>query len=158
MATLIKGIQSQSLDWQFIFVGVFIAVVMELCGIKSLSFAVGAYLPLSTTLPIFIGGAIKGIVDWKEKKNNIQKKPEEEELGKGNLFATGLVAGGAVAGVIIAFVSGSAGGQKFLDTVNTEHGLKDGLGQSGYFLLGVLFFALMAFMLYRIAINKKKEG
>jgi putative OPT family oligopeptide transporter len=157
MATLIKGIQSRELDWQFIFVGVFIAVVMELCGIKSLSFAVGAYLPLSTTLPIFIGGAIKGIVEWKEKRNNIQKKPEDDELGKGNLFATGLVAGGAVAGVIIAFVSGSAGGASFLNAVNTEHGLKTGLGENGYFLLGVLFFALMSFILYRIAIDKKKE-
>lgn len=156
MATLIKGIQSRELDWQFIFVGVFIAVVMELCGIKSLSFAVGAYLPLSTTLPIFIGGAIKGIVEWKEKKRNIQKKPEEDELGKGNLFATGLVAGGAVAGVIIAFVSGSAGGAKFLNAVNTEHGLVKALGENGYFFLGVLFFALMAFILYRIATSKKE--
>ncbi len=68
MATLIKGIQSQNLDWQFIFVGVFIAVVMELCGIKSLSFAVGTYLPLSTTLPIFIGGAITWNSRMEEKK------------------------------------------------------------------------------------------
>jgi OPT family oligopeptide transporter len=155
MATLIKGIQSQNLDWQFIFVGVFMAIVMELCGIKSLSFAVGAYLPLSTTLPIFIGGAIKGLVEAREKKKNIHKSPEEEELGKGNLFATGLVAGGAVAGVIIAFISGSAGGKKFLDSVNAEHGLTNSLGEKGYFLLGVLFFAVMAFMLYRIATNKK---
>jgi OPT family oligopeptide transporter len=157
MATLIKGIQSQDLDWQFIFVGVFIAVVLELCGIKSLSFAVGAYLPLSTTLPIFIGGAIKGLVDRQEKKKNIQKTPEEEELGKGNLFATGLVAGGAIAGVIIAFVSGSAGGLKFLNSVNTEHSLTSSLGQNGYFLLGVAFFAVMAIILYRIAIGKNKS-
>lgn len=156
MATLIKGIQSQNLDWQFIFVGVFIAVVMELCGIKSLSFAVGAYLPLSTTLPIFFGGAIKGIVDWKEKKNNVQKKPEEEELGKGNLFATGLVAGGAVAGVIIAFVSGSEGGTNFLNRINTEHSLVSRLGETGYFLLGTAFFVLMSIILYRVATSNKK--
>lgn len=157
MATLTKGIQSGNLDWQFIFVGVFMAIVMELCGIKSLSFAVGAYLPLSTTLPIFIGGAIKGIVEAREKKKNIQKSPEEEELGKGNLFATGLVAGGAVAGVLIAFVSGSDGGKKFLDSVNTEHGLVKSLGQNGYFILGVLFFAFMSVILYRTAISQKKK-
>lgn len=156
IATLIKGIQSQNLDWQFIFVGVFMAIVMELCGIKSLSFAVGAYLPLATTLPIFIGGAIKGLVDSREKKKNIHKSPEEEELGKGNLFATGLVAGGAVAGVIIAFVSGSDGGQKFLNAVSTEHGLTSALGEHGYFLLGVLFFAAMSFILYRVATQKDK--
>jgi OPT family oligopeptide transporter len=156
IATLIKGILSRELDWQFIFVGVALAIVMELCGIKSLSFAVGAYLPLSTTLPIFIGGAIKGIVDSREKKKKVQKSPEEEELGKGNLFATGLVAGGAVAGVIIAFIGASAGGDAFLKSVNTEHAITDSIGANGYKLLGVLFFAAMAFILYRIATSKKK--
>ena len=155
LATLDVGIQSKSLDWQFIFVGVFLAVVMELCNIKSLSFAVGTYLPLSTTLPIFIGGAIKGLVDRREKKLNIHKTPEEEELGKGNLFATGLVAGGALAGVIIAFVGASKGGEKFLGDVNLEHGISAGIGQNGYFGLGVLFFAVMAFILYRIATANK---
>ena len=99
MATLIKGILSFNLDWQFVLVGVFIAIVVELCGIKALSFAIGIYLPLSTTLPIFVGGAIRGIIEWKNKKKNIHIAPEEEDLGKGNLFATGLVAGGALAGV-----------------------------------------------------------
>ena len=105
------------------FAGVFLAITMELCGIKSLSFAVGAYLPLATTLPIFLGGAIRGIVESKQKKANQQLSAEEEELGKGNLFATGLVAGGAVAGVIIAFVSGSEAGEKFLAAVSQEEGL-----------------------------------
>lgn len=154
MATLIKGILSQNLDWQYVFVGVFLAIVMELCGIKSLSFAVGAYLPLSTTLPIFIGGAIRGLVEWKQKKDNVEVKPEEEELSKGSLFATGLVAGGAVAGVLIAFVSGTAGGESFLAKVNQEEGLVNVLGHNGYFVLGVLFFALMGWILYRNA-NKK---
>jgi putative OPT family oligopeptide transporter len=157
MATLIKGIQSQKLDWQFIFVGIFLAIVMELCGIKSLSFAVGAYLPLSTTLPIFVGGAVKGLVDWQGKKQQKHTKPEEEELGKGNLFATGLVAGGAVAGVIIAFISGSAGGERFLNGINTETALTKNIGEGGYYLLGVVFFALMAFILYKIAIGKQRD-
>ena len=155
MATLIKGILSQNLDWQYVFVGVFVAVVMELCGIKSLSFAVGAYLPLSTTLPIFIGGAIKGIVDRKKEQKQIASATqEEEELGKGNLFATGLVAGGAIAGVLIAFLSGTSGGERFLDNINMEHGLVDALSEQGYFLLGVGFFAIMCVMLYRIAMQK----
>ncbi len=156
MATLDRGILSQNLDWQFIFVGVFLAIVMELCGIKSLSFAVGTYLPLSTTLPIFIGGAIKGIVDRVKLKRDQPTTHEEEELGRGNLFATGLVAGGAVAGVIIAFISGSDGGARFLAKINTEHGITNVLGEGGYFLLGVLFFAAMAWMLYRIGVSRKK--
>lgn len=154
MATLIKGILSQNLDWQYIFVGVFLAVVMELCGIKSLSFAVGAYLPLSTTLPIFVGGAIRGIVEWKQKKNNIHSKPEEEELSKGSLFATGLVAGGAVAGVLIAFISGSDWGSKFLTSVSQEYSIVNGLGENGYYIIGVLFFAAMGWILYKNAMKK----
>lgn len=154
MATLIKGILSQNLDWQYVFAGVFLAITMELCGIKALSFAVGAYLPLATTLPIFIGGAIRGIVDAKKKKENTVITAEEEELGKGNLFATGLVAGGAVAGVIIAFISGSAGGEKFLAAVSAEGSLVHRLSEGGYFVLGTAFFALMGVMLYRVGRGK----
>ncbi len=157
MATLIKGILSQNLDWQYVFAGVFLAITMELCGIKSLSFAVGAYLPLATTLPIFIGGAIRGLVESKQKKENKIVNAEEEELGKGNLFATGLVAGGAVAGVIIAFISGSSGGEKFLNAVSAEAGMVDSLSKGGYFILGTIFFAIMGLMLYRVAVKKNVE-
>ena len=157
MATLIKGILSFNLDWQFVLVGVFIAVVMELCGIKALSFAIGLYLPLSTTLPIFIGGAIRGIAEWRNKKQNVHVAPEEEDLGKGNLFATGLVAGGAVAGVIVAFLSASDSISRGLAKVNTEHGITETFGGEAYKLLGVAFIAFMGFVLYRVAIAKKKK-
>ena len=157
MATLIKGILSQNLDWQYVFVGMFLAIVMELCNIKSLSFAVGAYLPLSTTLPIFIGGAIKGLVEMKDRRRKSPAADEEEELGKGNLFATGLVAGGAVAGVVIAFISGSSWGERMLATLNLEHYLEEALTQDGYFILGVLFFLAMGYMLYRIGIRRTVE-
>lgn len=157
MATLIKGILSFNLDWQFVLVGVCIAVVMELCGIKALSFAIGLYLPLSTTLPIFTGGAIRGIAEWKNKKQNVHVAPEEEDLGKGNLYATGLVAGGAIAGVIVAFLSASDKVNEGLKNVNAEHGITDSLGGEGYKWLGVAFFALMGFILYRVAISKTKK-
>ena len=156
MATLIKGILSFNLDWQFVLVGVFIAIVVEFCGIKALSFAIGIYLPLSTTLPIFIGGAIRGIVEWRNKKKNIHIAPEEEDLGKGNLFATGLVAGGALAGVLVAFLFASDKVSAALGNVNAEHGLTTTLGGEGYKWLGVAFFALMGFVLYRIAVSYKK--
>ena len=156
MATLIKGILSFNLDWQFVLVGVFIAVVVELCGIKALSFAIGIYLPLSTTLPIFIGGAIRGVAEWRNKKKKIKLTPEEEDLGKGNLFATGLVAGGALAGVLVAILSSIDSVSVKLGKVSAEHGVTSSLGTEGYKWLGVAFFALMAFTLYRIAISKRK--
>ena len=154
MATLIKGILSFNLDWQYVFVGVFLAVVMELCGVRSLSFAVGAYLPLSTTLPIAIGGAIKGLVDRRKKKVNPDSSPEDDELGKGSLFATGLVAGGAVAGVVIAFIVGSDAGEKLLNKISMEETISSGIGTNMYYLLGVLFFAVMGWMLYKTAMKK----
>jgi len=154
MATLIKGILSFNLDWQYVFVGVFLAVVMELCGVRSLSFAVGAYLPLSTTLPIAVGGAIKGLVDRKKKKEGAEANPEEDELGKGSLFATGLVAGGAVAGVVIAFIVGSDSGEKLLNKISLEGTISSGIGTNLYYVLGVLFFAVMARILYKTALKK----
>jgi OPT family oligopeptide transporter len=157
MATLIKGILSFNLDWQFVLVGAAIAIVIELCGVKALSFAVGIYLPLSTTLPIFIGGAIRGIVNWRTKKDGIVTDEEEEDLGKGNLFATGLVAGGAVAGVLVALLSVNDSVLNALANVNAEHGLAGALGETGYLLLGVAFFALMGWVLYRIA-TKRSES
>ncbi|TKK66168.1 oligopeptide transporter, OPT family [Ilyomonas limi] len=155
MATLIKGILSFNLDWQFVFVGVALAVVMELCGVNSLGFAVGAYLPLSTTLPIFAGGAVRGIVDWRKRSKGEQ--PEEDDLGKGNLFATGLVAGGSLAGVAVALLTaGSENIAAQLEKLNAESGLEKALSPELYQLLGVVFFIIMAMMLYRIAMKKEK--
>jgi uncharacterized oligopeptide transporter (OPT) family protein len=110
MATLIKGLLAHNLDWQFVLVGVFLSVTMELCGVKSLSFAVGVYLPLSTTAPIFAGGAIKGVADFVARRKG--EKVSDSELGPGNLFATGLVAGGALAGVLVAGFSAGTPGRR----------------------------------------------
>ncbi|HNN71224.1 MAG TPA: OPT/YSL family transporter, partial [Ferruginibacter sp.] len=150
MATLIKGIMGHNLDWNFVLVGVFIAIFMELCGIKALSFAVGSYLPLSTTLPIFIGGFIRGVVDKRYKG----EKDEEEDLRKGNLFATGLVAGGALAGVLYAILKVPF--EKGLEKISLEHQVSNGLGAAGYQVFGVICFAAMGFTLYRVAMSKKK--
>lgn len=158
MATLIKGVLSFNLDWQYVLVGVFIAIVVELCGIKALSFAIGLYLPLATTLPIFIGGAIRGIVDYRQKKKGVQLPPEEEDLGKGNLFATGLVAGGAIAGVIVAFLAVNGTIASWLSKINLEHDLSTLLGGDlGYEILGVIFFAVLGGILYRVATGEKSR-
>ena len=152
MATLARGILSFNLDWQFVMVGVFIAVTMELCNIKALAFAIGLYLPLATTLPIFCGGAIKGFVDWQAERKNEQA--EESELGKGSLFATGLIAGGALAGVVVALLSVNESIYNSLQLVNAEHFLAGIFGEGGYHVMGALFFAALSLMLYQMA--KKK--
>jgi putative OPT family oligopeptide transporter len=156
MATLIKGIQSGNLDWNFVLAGAFLALVMELCGVRALSFAIGVYLPLSTTLPIYIGGMIRGFADKARKRKGLVIKEGEEDLEKGNLFATGLVAGGALMGVIFAFLSIPDKVADFLKKISLEETLTRSMGEMPYYLLGIAFFAIMGFVLYRAAMAKEK--
>jgi putative OPT family oligopeptide transporter len=169
MATLIKGLLSFNLDWQFVLAGCFISVTMELCGIKSLSFAVGLYLPLATTLPIWIGGVIRGAADWmKHRGKSAPQEHVDDELGKGSLFATGLVAGGALAGVVIALLSVNESVTNLIQKFSAEVSLsrmlagwmqavgvpQEHAGHVGYQLLGVACFAFMGCVLYGFARRK----
>ncbi|HSS38212.1 MAG TPA: OPT/YSL family transporter, partial [Polyangia bacterium] len=151
MATLIKGLLSFNLDWQFVMVGVALAATVELCGVGSLSFAVGAYLPLSTTSPIFIGGLVRALVDRAARQRGDAVAASETELGPGNLFATGLVAGGAVAGVAIALATVTDRGARVVNALSIENGLTRTLGAGGYQILGLGCFAAMAATLWRVA-------
>ena len=101
MATLIKGLLSQNLPWGLVLVGVFIAITLELCGVHSLSFAVGAYLPIATTAPIFIGGMVRW---WVERRTG---ETSESDLSSGVLFSSGLIAGGSLAGILYAVLVGT---------------------------------------------------
>lgn len=152
MATLIKGMLSFNLDWQFVLVGLFVAITMELCSVKSLSFAVGLYLPLSTTLQIFVGSLVRGAADWVGSRKG--ETAADEDLGKGSLFATGLVAGGALAGVIVALLSVNQGVKDALAKISAEHGLTSMFGEGGYQILGVLFYAALCLVLYRVSRSK----
>ena len=166
MATLIKGILSFNLDWQFVLVGVFLSITMELCGVNSLSFAVGAYLPLSTTLPIFAGGCIKKGVTFMQTRKG--EAPEDEELGKGSLFATGLVAGGALAGVLIAMLTVNYSSivsneflknalnamSNFTNNLNLQTSILQYISQENYYLIGTIAFILMGATLWRVALKK----
>ena len=100
MSTIIKGLLSQNLPWGLVLVGVFISITLELCGIHSLSFAVGSYLPIATTAPIFAGGLVRWFV---ERKTGVA---EESEVGSGTLFSSGLIAGGSLAGILYAILFG----------------------------------------------------
>jgi putative OPT family oligopeptide transporter len=101
MATIIKGLLSQNLPWGLVLVGVFVSVTLELCGIRSLSFAVGSYLPIATTAPIFAGGLVRW---WVERRTG---DVEESDLGAGTLFSSGLIAGGSICGILFAVLVGT---------------------------------------------------
>lgn len=157
MATIIQGLLAQDLPWGLVFVGMFIAVVVELCGVHSLSFAVGAYLPLSTTAPIFFGGLMKALVDRK-------REGEESELSSGMLYSTGLVAGGSLTGVVIALLSGigvtvlMAGEEREISLIQW---LLDSVGVHGWErlggwadLIGAVMFGGLCLLLVRAARRK----
>jgi putative OPT family oligopeptide transporter len=101
MATIIKGLLSQNLPWGLVLVGMSLSIVLELCHIHSLSFAVGAYLPVATTAPIFAGGVVRW---WVERRSGVK---EEGDLGAGTLFSSGLIAGGSICGILFAVLVGA---------------------------------------------------
>src|SRR5439155_4831718 len=107
-----RGILHRKLPWSLVLFGVMISVMLELVGIPLLAFAVGGYLPLSSSSPIFVGGAIRWLVDRARRKELEHKRLTEEQLlaegdkSPGVLMASGYIAGGAIAGIIIAFLAG----------------------------------------------------
>jgi putative OPT family oligopeptide transporter len=149
MSLIIDGILTQKLPWGLVLLGVFIAVVLELCGIASLPFAVGVYLPLSSSMPIFCGGMIRWLAG-KWLKRGQQK--EDEETGRGVLFSSGLIAGGAIGGIFLALIM-------------VRQGVSEGadLGRfipvlSGSNVTSVVMFALLAGFLFLEAIRKKNNS
>jgi hypothetical protein len=107
MAFITDGILNRNLPWELVLLGVAIAIVLELCGVPSLPFAVGVYLPLSSSTPIFVGGLVRWVADWRTKKvpGNRPVAESEADMSPGVLLSTGYIAGGAIAGVLIAFLS-----------------------------------------------------
>ncbi|MBI4476467.1 MAG: OPT/YSL family transporter, partial [Acidobacteria bacterium] len=145
MATIIKGLLSQNLPWGLVLVGVFISITLELCGIHSLSFAVGSYLPIATTAPIFAGGLVRAYV---ERKTGVAA---ESEVGSGTLFSSGLIAGGSITGILYAVLFGN----NLIPEGDATTGILPFLheGVVGQIAGALLFFAL-AVILARMAQRK----
>jgi putative OPT family oligopeptide transporter len=98
MKSIISGIFDQSLPWTLVLIGVLIAVTLELSGVPSLPFAVGVYLPLSASTPIFIGGMMRYLVDRLKGRAG-----GEGDTSPGVLLSSGYIAGGTIAGVVVTF-------------------------------------------------------
>ena len=107
---IIKGILGGGLPWGLVLVGVFIAIVLELCGVSALAFAVGVYLPISTSAPIYVGGMVRWLVDRYTRRKHAGISLTEDELvaegdkSNGVLLSSGYIAGGTLAGVLFAFL------------------------------------------------------
>lgn len=98
MAIIIEGILNQKLPWSLVLIGVLIAVTLELAGVPSLPFAVGIYLPLEASTPIFVGGGVRWLVDRLSRRSEA-----DSDASPGVLLSSGYIAGGAIAGVVVAF-------------------------------------------------------
>jgi putative OPT family oligopeptide transporter len=113
MSYIIKGILDQKLPWALVVLGFMIAITMQMSLVPALAFAVGVYLPLSSSSPIFIGGMIRWLIDRKlrQRPSHASLTPEqfseESDRSPGVLLASGYIAGGAIAGIIIAFLTGA---------------------------------------------------
>jgi hypothetical protein len=114
MSYIIKGILNRQLPWGLVLLGVMISVVLEMSGVPSLAFAVGVYLPLSASSPIFIGGLIRWLVDHSIRARHRHAQLSEDQLvaegdkSPGVLMSSGYIAGGAIAGIAIAVTAGLA--------------------------------------------------
>jgi putative OPT family oligopeptide transporter len=143
MATIIQGVLSRDLPWGYIFVGGALSLTVQLCGVNGLAWAVGAYLPISTTFPIFVGGAMRWLTD------TIRGQADESELSSGMLYSTGLVAGGCIAGLLLVIA------WKFFPGVTRfGEGLQARMGDIPGTLLALGAFAVLCVMLVRKALQK----
>ena len=171
MSYIIKGILNRQLPWGLVLLGVMIAIVLEMSGIPSLAFAVGVYLPLSSSSPIFIGGMIRLLVDKYLRKKLQHKKLSEEQLvaetdkSPGVLMASGYIAGGALAAIVIAILQGVpkqglANFNKAVEDWATTHNPMFG-GANGD-LLSMIPFLILMLLLYlvgrEIILRTKKAG
>ncbi|HUR27653.1 MAG TPA: OPT/YSL family transporter, partial [Planctomycetota bacterium] len=154
MATIIKGVMSQNLDWSFLLIGAGLSLTVFLCGVSPLAWAVGVYLPIGTTFPIFLGGMLRLLCD------RLRGQKDESDISPGMLFATGLVAGGTLTGVFSAILKAIPLGDSDVLT-RCQHigeGLQERIGASlDLNLYSLIFYAIMGFVLVKIA-TKKSGG
>jgi hypothetical protein len=108
MSYIIKGVLGQNLPWGLVILGAMLAIVLEVSGVPSLAFAVGIYLPISTSAPIFVGGLVRHAVDRYLKRRLVARNLTEEQIiaetdkSNGVLLGSGYIAGGAIAGILVA--------------------------------------------------------
>ncbi|HKO96058.1 MAG TPA: oligopeptide transporter, OPT family [Pyrinomonadaceae bacterium] len=163
MSYIIKGILNQQLPWGLVLLGVMIAIVLEMSGIPSLAFAVGVYLPLSSSTPIFLGGMIRWLVDryirvkFRDKNLTEEEFVAETDKSPGVLMASGYIAGGALAAVFIAFFAGLWKEQA--DAVEAWSKAKNGFYNGPWDdLLSMIPFVILMILLYLVGREKLLAG
>ncbi|MBK7585723.1 MAG: oligopeptide transporter, OPT family [Myxococcales bacterium] len=163
MSYIIKGILNRELPWGLVLIGVMISLALELSGIPSLAFAVGVYLPISSSTPILAGGLVRYLADRQIQKRFAGKNLTEEQLtaetdkSPGVLLSSGYIAGGAIAGIVIAFVAGVMGDVQTRIDEWAKH--NNPLFEGPYAdVLSMIPFLGVAALLYFIAVRTSKPA
>ena len=164
MQLIIDGILDRRLPWGLVLLGVLIAVTLELSGVPSLPFAVGVYLPLAASSPIFVGGAIR----WFAERLRGLKPGEEDDSSPAILLSSGYIAGGAIAAVLISFLNFRP---KWLEYVNFAAKAPAEGEVSGSLFVGWIpewwfdtlrpslgAFGLLCLVLFIVAVSKKRPN
>ncbi len=150
MKMIIEGVMDGNLPWGLVFIGVFIAVVVELIGIPVLPFAIGVYLPVQLNACIMVGGLVRLAVDK-------MKKPEEEKkriTNDGILFCSGMIAGEGLVGILLALLA-VFGIDKVID-ISGYLNLPDGIAKAaGLVVFGLIILSLLKFSVWKK--NKKAK-
>jgi putative OPT family oligopeptide transporter len=150
MATVINGILTRKLPWGLVLLGVFLVIAVELLGVRSLSFAVGAYLSIGTTLAIFCGGVVRWLIDSAVARAGGSAADTESEVSPGSLYASGLIAAGGIMGLLGVAL------KLYEAATGHEVHLWFAAGSAPYQILyhplvSVIMFALLGFSLYYFA-------
>jgi uncharacterized oligopeptide transporter (OPT) family protein len=160
---IIKGILGGKLPWGLVILGAMIALVLELSGIASLAFAVGVYLPIAVSAPIFVGGMIRWLADKRSERGHRLRGLTEEEIAAegdkspGVLMASGYIAGGSIAGIGVAFLEARMEGlaEALTKWSTANNPFFEGPSSD---LLSVVPFAVMCAFLYLVARGRLLAG
>ncbi|MBQ7036302.1 MAG: oligopeptide transporter, OPT family [Clostridia bacterium] len=144
MKLIIEGVMQGNLPWALVFIGAFIAVVVELIGIPVLPFAIGVYLPVQLNACIMVGGLIRLCLD-KMKKN---KEEKEAIVNDGVLFCSGMIAGEGLVGIALALLA-VFGVDKALD-LSAKLGISSAISDiGGLVLFGIIILTVLKFSLWK---------
>lgn len=138
MALLVEGLLNHRMRWRLLLMGAFVALVIELCGIRSLPFAVGMYLPLSATAAILAGALIGHFAGIESAGGSEEKR----EVQPGILYSSGLIAGGAISAIAVAIIAGTGYGDRF------DLGSRIGAGFLESPPWAILFFAMLCWLIW----------
>ncbi len=149
MKLVVEGVMGGTLPWGLVFCGIFIAVVIEVLGLPVLPIAIGLYLPIYLSVPIFIGGMIRWFFEW--KKAGKSKEENKDVIDRGVLYSSGLIAGEGLVGILLAVfaVIPLKGGSTLADLIKLE----TPLGNAG----GVVFFLLLLATIFYFSLHRKKK-